>query len=193
MAKGKQDPVAKVERKLTKAQAALQDAQAKSVKAEKRGSKEIEKARALAEQWKAKARSRVEQRQQAVAKLEARLLELKGLQAPLTSELLVTPDSDLSSLELLVTPDSDLSTLEQLVTPDSANGLTEREVQALEALRQVSQEDGAIPGAWQQASHLSDGTFSRVRKALMDRGLVRREGDGRHVRYLLVQNGSVQA
>jgi chromosome segregation ATPase len=127
MAKGKQDRVAKAERKLTKAQAELEDAMTRYAKAEKQGNKEIEKAQALAEQWKAKARARVEQQQEVVAGLETRLLELKGQQAASTSELLVTTDGAPSTSDLVASPNGN-------------NGLMKREAQALDALRQISQE-----------------------------------------------------
>ena len=167
MAKAKLNPVAKGERELAKAQAALKDALAKGAKVERRGKKEIEKARALAEQWRAKAQSRVQQRQKAVAQAEARLSEVKGQPAASAPELVVAQDSN--------------------------EGLTEREAQVLEALRLVSQDGGAVPSAWQRATQLSNGTFSRVRKALMDRGLVVREGDNhRGIRYVLAQSESEQ-
>jgi hypothetical protein len=168
MAKGTLNPVAKGERRLAKAQAALEGALAKDAKAEQRGTKAIEKAQALAEQRRARAQSRVQQRQKAVAQAEARLSELKGRPAASAPEVAVPSDGN--------------------------EGLTEREAQVLEALRLVARDGGAVPGAWQRASQLSSGTFSRVRKALMDRGLVVRKDDGhRDIRYILAQGESVPA
>jgi hypothetical protein len=167
MVKGKLDPVAKAERRLAKAQAALKGALAQNAKAELRGKKTIEKARALAEQWRAKAQSRVQRRQTAVARAEAQLSDANGRSAASAPEV--------------------------VVISDGTEGLTEREAQVLEALRLVSQDGGAIPGAWQRASQLSNGTFSRVRRTLMERGLVVRKADGqRNIRYVLAQDESVQ-
>jgi hypothetical protein len=71
--------------------------------------------------------------------------------------------------------------------------LRSREQQALDALRSAYGEGGATATQWQTATGMSEATFLRARKELIQRGLVIRDGDARRGARYVVRDPSVSA
>lgn len=161
----KKDPSERARRKLTKAQMELSVAEEEHAQARVRGKQEIEQARLRAAKWLTKTGKRVDRRVAAVSKAEDRL-----------TALLVSADELAPVIEQII----DVADAESGASRSPLRG---REQQALDALGSL---DSATSTEWQAAAKMSEATFLRARKELMDRRLVVREGDGhRGGRYRL--------
>jgi hypothetical protein len=161
----KKDPIEKARRKLTKAQMELSVAEEEYAQARVRGKQEIEQARLRAAKWLTKTGKRVDRRAAAVAKAEDRLAAL------INGEVEIAPAAAESEAAVDV----------------SEPTLRSREQRALDALRSVYGADGATATEWQTATKMSEATFLRARKALIDRGLVIRDSDARRGAHYKIQ------
>ena len=168
---GKKDATEKARRKLTKAQMELSVAEEEHAQARVRGKQEIEKARLRAAKWLTKTGKRVDRRAAGVAKAEDRLAGL------------LRPDPDASS-------DSEDALSREEETPST--GLRTREQQALDALVSGFGDGGATATEWQAAAEMSEATFLRARKELIERGLVIRDGTARRGAHYKVQEDGAQ-
>lgn len=172
----KDDPVIKAQRKLAKAQLKLHSAEEKHAQVREKGRQEVEKARLRAARWLAKSAKRVEERTAVVMRAEQRVESLTG-----SSQ---SPEID-DMLEELAVEQPQLPSESQ---PEGSNGLGERDRRALEALRQVYRSEGVTSREWRSAAEMPPTTFARARQALLDRGLVSRDGeDSREARYVLIE------
>ncbi len=153
----KNDPVERAQRKLTKAQMALNVAQEEHAQARVRGKQEIEQARLRAAKWLTKTGKRVDRRAASLAKAKERLDQAR---APIEPDVAEIPDAAHPQGEPVTT-------------------LRAREQHALDALKGIDDGRGATAGEWQAASGMTEATFLRARKELTERGIVLRDSDAR--------------
>lgn len=195
-------------RKLADVQAKLRAAQEKRTRAMARGEKDVDAARAKAAARVEKATRNVERRAAQVARAEARLLARQDrkpappiarqtsptIDLPLPVELPPDLEPDLppavaeaiEELEELGLQGESENVAGDLLLANSTSptgDLSDTETGALNALMSAFGPEGATFTEWLNASGISRKTFLRVRKALVDRGLVRREGTGPGARY----------
>jgi predicted HTH transcriptional regulator len=177
-----QDPEGRAERRLVKAQLALELAQDKLAQARERGRQEVDRARLLEAKWLAKASARVERRLAAVAAAED---ELRSLQPAATD----TGTGDGVAAE---SNGNDAVAVVALAVAagDTQTALGARARKALHALQQVTGDEGMTAAEWARTAGISDTTLARARNELIAAGYVSNLGqDGRGARYVVTDSG----
>jgi len=191
---GRDDPEVKAQRKLAKAQLKLHMAEEKHAQMREKGKQEIEKARLRAARWLARSAKRVEQRASAVMRAEERLALLTDVEAaPVPDQPLPVENEALAmgSLDNLPSPAPAEAIIVQGETGD---GMGARDLRALQALHRAFHGEGITAREWRLAAEMPETTFARARKALLDGGLVARDGEnGRDARYSLTDAGQEYA